>query len=406
MCIICQESSSETVQKLTRQGHPTLLGAVSLKFDEISNLLKKEITNEDNFMARNPVYHARCQRKYTIQYYKSEENVDSVERKENPSRRSQKQHELKNLCFICEKDRDSKGNRKLVLVSSFSRQNEIWKKAKNLHDVKMLAKIEGFGDCCIDMIAKDFKYHYICITRYLNKKVDNTMTSITSTNLYPFNELHNMLFVEGKGVTITWIRKKIHENALLHNISYDSKYPRSANIEEALKTKFSEKIVVLERQVVFSVSSIFLKMQKYIVNEDEDQSDNSEDEGTADLEFQEPILDSFNFQHETLSNICHTASVIRRDIIHKKKLVSMTLTISKEETIDLIPFRLFNFIYFLLHGNENEFDNEGRVVINKESERNLVISLCQDILYFCGIKTPKSIGLALLLLKERLVYNN
>lgn len=117
--------------------------------------------NENEFMAKNPVYHAQCRRTYNIQYYKSEKNVRKVEKKSKARKLSREGPLLlKDLCFICEKTRDMKGNRKLTLVSSLSRQNEIWKKAKHLNDVDMLAKIEGFGDRCINMIAKDFKYHH------------------------------------------------------------------------------------------------------------------------------------------------------------------------------------------------------------------------------------------------------
>lgn len=66
----------------------------------------------------------------------------------------------KNICFICYKTRDVKGGHKLVLIATLSRQNEIWKKAKELNDIAMLTCIEVFGESCTDMIANDFKYHY------------------------------------------------------------------------------------------------------------------------------------------------------------------------------------------------------------------------------------------------------
>lgn len=74
--------------------------------------------------------------------------------------------DFKQVCFLCEKKRDSKGVWELLLVRSNDKQKEIHKKAKELHDNDVLLKIEGFGDTCIDMLAKDFRYHKSCMTKF------------------------------------------------------------------------------------------------------------------------------------------------------------------------------------------------------------------------------------------------
>lgn len=172
--------------------------------------------------------------------------------------------------------------------------------------------------------------------------------------------------------------------------------------------------MVVERRglssVVFLASSIIVKMKKHIIVDDsEAETDVSDSEKTpeeiSDSDSQQQIFKIPKSPHKTAANIFHTATIIRRDITEKKTEIPASLTISNDEATSLIPFRLFNFISVLLNNkNENVFDAEHRIVINKETEKMKVVSICQDILYCNGIKTPKSIGLALLLLKQRFVY--
>ena len=72
-------------------------------------------------------------------------------------------------CFICRRQCTSKGEHKLLLVTTTECQNSIWKKAQELNDHSMLHHIQGFGDTCIDMIANDFRYHRSCLAIYLTR---------------------------------------------------------------------------------------------------------------------------------------------------------------------------------------------------------------------------------------------
>lgn len=71
------------------------------------------------------------------------------------------------MCFLCEKERDSKGDRKLTLIATKERQDKVHKKAKELQDEALLRKIEGFGDDHIDFVAYDFRYHTRCMNQLL-----------------------------------------------------------------------------------------------------------------------------------------------------------------------------------------------------------------------------------------------
>ena len=67
----------------------------------------------------------------------------------------------KSVCFICEKERDSRGERNLLAIATpDGREKAVHQKAKDLNDEAMLLKIEGHGDTCIDMVANNFHYLY------------------------------------------------------------------------------------------------------------------------------------------------------------------------------------------------------------------------------------------------------
>ncbi len=74
-----------------------------------------------------------------------------------PSRKSSKCINFKTVCFHCEKARGPYSDRKLIKVAYDGRQEKVFQKAKELNDESMLYKIEGFGNNCADLVAKDFR---------------------------------------------------------------------------------------------------------------------------------------------------------------------------------------------------------------------------------------------------------
>ena len=64
-CIICQLTNGDEVNNLTRRGLETFKSALETRRDEVYERLWKDLENSDNFIARNPVYHCSCRRKYT-----------------------------------------------------------------------------------------------------------------------------------------------------------------------------------------------------------------------------------------------------------------------------------------------------------------------------------------------------
>ena len=74
----------------------------------------------------------------------------------------------KEECFTCGRARTTRGDRSLILIATYDRQNAIWETANKLEDENMLHKICGpDGNKCTKMIAEGFWYHKQCMTNYL-----------------------------------------------------------------------------------------------------------------------------------------------------------------------------------------------------------------------------------------------
>lgn len=177
LCVICQKNSNETLQIVTRENYPILKEACTLKSNLHSISLSKELENEDSFFSNHPLLHPQCRRNFTRIAYKKRTREASPNDSEISSLRSKSKRESNNvdpnICLLCGKERDNKGNQKLIPITTFNRQNVIWKKAKEVGNTLLLNKIEGFGNSCVDMIALELKYHNSCMTTFLNTKSKN-----------------------------------------------------------------------------------------------------------------------------------------------------------------------------------------------------------------------------------------
>ena len=140
-CIICQKGAdthSGSMQKLTDHGYPALLYAVTNRKDEVSFRLQNEVEPQSDFLQKNPVCHARCRSKYTnrktVDHRKGKfaKHEDTSSKAGFPSesdssvsitRSSTSQNvNYKKECFICGRARTTKGDRSLILISTWDRQ--------------------------------------------------------------------------------------------------------------------------------------------------------------------------------------------------------------------------------------------------------------------------------------------
>ena len=189
VCIICQKTSSDQLNKLTARGLETFRYAMKQRKDSVFYRLHSEIGDQESFLSKSPVCHRSCRSVYTHKKELETFVAKKAKLEGNPSTCSYSRREslgidYKTNCFICEKQRDSKGTWALVVIATKQRQEAVYLKAKLLDDDKMLMKIQGYGDEPADMIAADFRYHKSCMDIYMNRKPkEKTILNVSQLSL-------------------------------------------------------------------------------------------------------------------------------------------------------------------------------------------------------------------------------
>ena len=180
LCIICQTTKiQDNCSHLTARGVDTLKSAMQQRRDDVYERLWSCIEDVDYFLSLSPIYHTSCKNGYThkkeLAPKKSKTaDLDSVSCSTTGSRTN---FDYKSVCFLCDKLRDRKGGRQLTLVSTTERQHSIHMKAKSLCDEALLTKIQVYGTEVIDMIANDFRYHKLCMDKFMTRRVTPPMSN-------------------------------------------------------------------------------------------------------------------------------------------------------------------------------------------------------------------------------------
>ena len=151
LCIICQSRSNDEINNLTKRGLPTFLKALEARQDDVYDRLWSLIQNADNFIGKNPKYHRSCRSSYThkreLEAHMAKHQTtcrDSTSTTAGKSSYKPDRSSLVNLnscCFICDKQRYSKGVWHLILIATEQRQNSIYQNALRLQDESILRKI-------------------------------------------------------------------------------------------------------------------------------------------------------------------------------------------------------------------------------------------------------------------------
>ncbi len=197
------DSDTGPLQRLTNHGYPSLLYAVTNRKDDVSYRLDNQLKAQCDFLGRNPLWHTQCRAKYTNRKtvdqkrkkvekpegtsFEAELNPEPDNSRPNKKTRMSMPQPIKHKeeCFICGRARTTRGNRSLILIATYDRQNAVWEKANKLGDEEILHKIRGpDGNRCTDMIAEDFRYHKECITNYLTKRLRSQEKTSTATTPY------------------------------------------------------------------------------------------------------------------------------------------------------------------------------------------------------------------------------
>lgn len=215
----------------------------------------------------------------------------------------------KKTCIICNKERDTKGNRKQIYVRTFNRQNEIFQKAKELHDEQILRRIQGVGSSCMDMIANDVKYHNLCMLYFLKRSkgvVRDEVPKFKDVFLKIVPKLGDQLLSRQQVLTIAQIRNLLHEEANSYNVHWAESYPSSDDISKKLRDHFGDKVLIIARGGKFS--SYVCSSEKIIkllnVPEESSQSSDSED----------ITVGHKSSPYKLQSNSYHFAKVLKSDI--------------------------------------------------------------------------------------------
>ena len=451
VCLICQKTDSNAgpLQKLTDQGYPALLYAVINRKDDVSFRLENELEPQCDFLERNPVWHARCRAKYsnrkTVDQRKNkfakqedilpEEGFSAEADSSAPKTRflTPQPIKYKEECFICGRARSAKGDRSLLLIATYDRQNSIWKKANELEDENMLRKIRGpDGNKCADMIADDFRYHRACMNFYLTRRVCSQEKTSTDTNPYDaaltklVSRIHEPLFRDGAVFFVTALRDEFRKYLKNHGVDSVNSY-RSQSLVARLKSHYEVdgtcKIMVVPQKGCSSIvcsadlniGCMLTKLKELKETAEEaEYEEESEDEVTSD----DTIVSSYNTakrirmelqdqrkaNKEALKSARETrsslASVSQQMPGNESEDPSLQLEISYLGASRRVSCNLYNHLAWLITDASTEVDEDGRVKITpKQNEQ--VLNLAQDICQIvAGIPTPKHVGTALHILKE------
>lgn len=356
--------------------------------------------NRESFLSKNPVYHAQCRRSYTRVFYQVPPiSVPSADAEDTSFRLSTRSctsdlSRDKAKCIICNKERDIKGNRKQIFVTTFNRQNEIFQKAKELDDVQILNRIQGIGNSCMDMIANDVKYHRLCMLEFLKRSksiAKDTVPKFRDLFIKIVPKLGEFLLSRHQILTVAQIRDFLHEEANRNGVHWVESYPSSDDISKKLKEHFGDSILIIARGAKLSkyVCSSAKIIKLLNVPEESSQSSDSED----------IVGGHKNSPYKLQSNSYHFAKVLKSDIeLCKSSFDSIEIT--KECASRMIPKSLYNFISWLITDDEIRFDAEGKMILGSKQAKK-TMNICQDLLYAtAGIKTPKHVGLSVYVLKH------
>ena len=176
--VICQTAAGDKgpPYKLTKRGLATFKNVVKSKNYDVYRSLWEDLQDTNTFLSKHPVYYEKCRSVYT--HKRELDNLVSAKllkvdhelgESSVEGRGKRSSTDLKSVCFLCKKERDSKWDRLLTLVSTVYRQRSIHEKAKQLNDEAVLVRIGGHGDQCLDLIASDFWYHLRCMSKFISK---------------------------------------------------------------------------------------------------------------------------------------------------------------------------------------------------------------------------------------------
>lgn len=454
-CIICEGKEgkdAKDLQKVTETGYPSLLFAIENRNDNVSHRLYTEGRDEQAFLKKNPKWHSKCRAKYTNkktvnQLKKKMLRSDEEEDKPSLTRLSDVQAgpstrrstgipqeiDMKDICFVCEKDRDKNGSHKLLYVATEDRERGVRDKAIELDDEKMLCKLGG-RVCCADLVARDFRYHSLCLSNYLllKKTEDNEIKESTYDTafkqLLKSENFEEEIFQNEGVMCVNYLRNKFRNLLQEQGIETYSSY-KSSRLTKRLTNMYGDNVTIFPQAGASSLvcskqlpaGKLFSQVNK--LNKQNENDFSQESDGDSD---------DVNGDNSNNANVVfHAAKHLRSELKNDEKeeqiviktakenlqgmhdLASHGLTtveqptgsilamnVNYETAYERVNTKLYNHMAWLVTDADAEIGDDGHVILNRKQHEK-VLNIAQDITAsVTGIATPKQIGTALYLLKE------
>lgn len=405
-CIICQKAKSEPLYNLTERGYSGILFAVQNREDDTARRLLPEVTGKDVFLGKAPKYHLDCRSRYnnkkSVEQRKCSKPEDNDASNQNLQKSvitrsfSKAKIDYKKVCFVCEKSRDKKGDRKLILVGYEKRQDKIFQKALQLNDSDMLHKIEDGGKC-LDMVANDFRYHKGCLDGYMLKRIPNKGGTDDENECHyqsafesVMSEIEEKVLNEHSVYFISQLRDKVRQLLMDKKVDNVCMYT-SKKLVKQLENFVGDKVVIVPQvgtssllcSSALSLATVLAEVKTLKSSLDEwDYLEYDEVDRSDDLD---NSLDHSRFQHESYHSakaiqkqVRDTAKQRRQDTAENESGES-DLDISFEGASKVVPIDLYNHLAWLIHDATFEMGPDGRVSLSKKQHEQ-VLNVSQDII--------------------------
>jgi len=263
LCIVCQTSSDDEINTLTRRGFPTFKNALETRQDDVYERLWTLVQDTDEYLAKKPKCHRTCRSNYThkrelekqvskcSKSQELDEDIASGSANRSDIYRRSSAVNLKKCCFICEKERDAKGVWKLILVATEPRQKAIYEQAMKIQDQAILLKIHGIGNR--DMVAADFRYHKSCMDTFMNRRETKCIMPVNQGDPYEnafgklLLEITDTLLKDQSEFYITQLRDKYREMLTEEGVANAESY-RTDRLRKRLLDHFGSSIQILPQR--------------------------------------------------------------------------------------------------------------------------------------------------------------
>lgn len=402
-CLICQSDKEDILYRLTATGMQTLKHALDERRDEVYDRLWILTHDEERFLSQSPVCHKVCKSMYTHKrpvQIKEEKRlkVDSS----NQSKTENRTHaiDFHKCCFICEKDRNIKGNRTMSLVSSSERVDAIFKQANELQDQSFLSKIRNERYEKVDLIAGGFRYHRSCMTDFMNRKYkgrkDKSHSGIERAFLQLVHEISDKILQDGVVYLLTQLtghyRQLLQELEVPNAMTY-----KTEHLKNRLSSYFGKQIQFLNQKGIstllcssnITIEHMCSEMVRLRQELDESETLPESDDSVTNEAGPSNINNYLYMSAKCLRTQIKTKAREQRESVKPSTSTDQegkdsesspqSIDISYQSALRIIPTDLYNHLAWMISDVELTFHDDGKLKV-ADSVHERILNLAQDIM--------------------------